>query len=102
MKNYYYYGFAHKYGANIDVQGAPNGDGGSLHVFASKKARDEWVDRGPEYVGANGARVAYPASKVRAHVKDNCGYEAGNMATRELVDRALKDGIVRDETSYTY
>ena len=91
-----YYGFAHNFGANMGVQGAPHGDGGTLHVFGSKKTRDEWVIDGPACIGERGARTVYPASKVRAHVKDHHGYGTGDMTTRELVESALKHGIVSD------
>ena len=97
-QNKYYYGFHHYYGANVQVQGAPNGDGGRLFVFSSKADRDEWVG---EQTTTTVHKVAYPASQVRPHVTRYYYYGAGvsDVTTRALVDEALRCGIFQDMTN---
>ncbi len=93
MKNYY--GFAHNFGSNMSVLGAPHGDGGRLHIFDSKKTRDNWVSDGPAYIGDRGARISYSEKMVRAHVVTG-EYGESDMTTRELVDQACDIHTVED------
>ena len=60
-----YYGFEHRYGANKRDDA---GDMiGTLHIFASRAARDAWVADGNEFCTAPGARTAIK-SKSAARV----------------------------------
>ena len=84
-----FYGFAHRYGSDIRVIGAPHGDGGQLFVFDSRASRDDWISDGPAYLGENGARTKYPAHRVRAHVVTG-EYRESDWPTRYLVDQACE------------
>jgi len=85
-----FYALKHTYGSDTIAAGERYDHTGTLHVFDSKKARDQWVSDGPRYRNERGYRTPLSGNSKRAR-----HYRRGRL--RASVTIHYRDGTTTTE-----
>ena len=85
----YYYGFEHKYG--IGITDSNGEEVGALHVFGSRKNKNEWVaaDGKRESVGAKAARNIIEGELYRDYANVDTLEDIRALSTEKAVEKLL-------------